>query len=262
MVKAIVLHSVVPVRASAKETAGQETQLLFAQICTIMEQKPRWTRIHNDADGQEGWVDRKMITPLSEQEWQQMAKTCCDAMVKVPMTYAMSENNGQTIPLTMGTRLPNYHEGQFEILGVKFRIDASMVAEKSLELNEQNLQGVIRFLLNTPYLWGGKNALGMDCSGMVQVVLSLFGCALPRNASEQVACGKEVKKLQKAKAGDLVFFDHKDEKISHVGILLDAGRIVHCSGRVKVERIDAEGIWNSEEGKYSHHLVEIRRIKA
>jgi len=261
MVKGIVLHSVVPVRAKAMESAEQTTQLLFSQLCTIVGQKPKWTHIHNDADGQEGWVDSKMITPLSEQEWQQVAKSRLDAMVKVPMTYAMSVNNGQTIPLTMGTQLPNYRDGQFEILGVTFRIDASMVAERPLTLDEQNLQEVIRFLLNTPYLWGGKNALGMDCSGFVQVVMNLFGCSLPRNASEQVTCGKEVKSLQQAQSGDLVFFDHKDEKISHVGILLDAKRVVHCSGRVKVERIDETGIYSVENGnQYTHHLVQIRRV--
>jgi len=259
--KAIVLHSVVPVRAQAKETAGQETQLLFAQTCSIMEEKPHWTKIHNDMDGQEGWVDSKMITPLSEQEWQQVSKAKYEAKVKMPMVYAMSGNNGQTIPLSMGTCLPNYKEGQFELLGVGFRIDPSMVAEKPLQMNEENLLQVIRFLLNTPYLWGGKNAMGMDCSGFVQVVLSLFARALPRNASEQSKQGRQVKSLALSQPGDLAFFDHEDGKISHVGILLDKDRVVHCSGRVKVERIDDSGILSMENGNtYTHHLVQIRRI--
>ena len=52
MRKAIVLHSVVPVRGEAKETAGQETQLVFAETCTIVEEKDRWMRVKNDVDGQ------------------------------------------------------------------------------------------------------------------------------------------------------------------------------------------------------------------
>jgi len=67
--KAIALHSVVPVRSEAKETAAMETQLLFAETCTVLDEQPRWLRVKNDADGEEGWVDRKMVTPMNDEEW-------------------------------------------------------------------------------------------------------------------------------------------------------------------------------------------------
>jgi cell wall-associated NlpC family hydrolase len=176
------------------------------------------------------------------------------------MTYAVSENNGQTIPLTAGTRLPKYQDGVFELLGVKFRIDASMVRTKPAMMSLQTLLETTRFFLNTPYLWGGKNALGMDCSGFTQVIVSLFGKALLRNASEQATQGESVQDLQHAQAGDLVFFDHEDGKISHVGIVIDSERVIHCSGRVKVEKLDSNGIYSAEKGEYTHHLVQIRRV--
>lgn len=262
MRKVIVLHSVVPVRGEAKETAGQETQLVFAETCTIIDEKDRWMRVKNDADGQEGWVDSKMITEMSETEWQimQQVQQGVKARVKMPMAYAVSMNNGQTIPLTAGTFLPEYKDGQFTILGVSFRIDPSMVAEQPMELTEENMLNTIRFFLNIPYLWGGKNAMGMDCSGFTQTVHALFGHHLLRNASEQAQQGQEVKSLTEAQIGDLAFFDHEDGKISHVGLLLDKDRIVHCSGRVKVEKIDEKGIFSVERGNvYTHHLVTIRR---
>ena len=99
--------------------------------------------------------------------------------------------------------------------------------------------------------------MGMDCSGFTQIVMSLFGRQLVRNASQQATQGTPVEGLEKAKPGDLAFFDHNDGKISHVGILLDSERIIHCSGRVKIEKIDATGIYNIEQGGYSHHLVSI-----
>lgn len=259
--KAIVLHSVVPVRAEASEGSEQLTQLLFAQTCSVLEEKPRWKRIHNDEDGQEGWVDFKMITPLNEQEEQEMLTADKRARVSMPMAYAVSENNGQTIPLTGGTCLPNYKDGHFSLLGVGFRIDPSMVVSAPLVMSEQILMQVVRFYLNVPYLWGGKNAMGMDCSGFTQVIYSLFGHSLLRNASEQMTQGESVATLSEAKAGDLVFFDHHDERISHVGLLLDGQRVIHCSGRVKVEKIDEEGIFSAEQGGiYTHHLVGIKRM--
>ena len=255
-------------RTEAREGAEQSTQMLFGELCTVLEpsevchqKSDRWKYIRLDLDGQEGWVDAKMITPMNaEEEKNYRAALNSAAMVAMPMTYAVSENNGQTIPLTAGTRLTNYQDGRFEVLGVGFRIDPSMVITTPREMNQDNLLQTVRFFLNIPYLWGGKNAMGMDCSGFTQVVMSLFGKSLLRNTSEQVTQGQDVAKLENVQAGDLVFFDHEDGKISHVGIAIDTERVIHCSGRVKVEKLDETGIFSAEQGAYTHHLVAIRRI--
>ena len=258
---ALSLHSIVPVRSEAREGAEQNTQMLFGELAQVLEEQPRWTRVRLESDHQEGWVDTKMIAPIAGDDLKAY-KTALQkaALVAFPMTYAVSENNGQTIPLTAGTKLTNYQDGRFEVLGVGFRIDPSMVITAPRELNQETLLQTVRFFINTPYLWGGKNALGMDCSGFTQIVLSLFGKKLLRNASEQVTQGDPVNDLSQAKAGDLAFFDHEDGRISHVGIIIDPERIIHCSGRVKVEKLDPTGIFNAETGTYSHHLVSIRRV--
>ena len=263
--KGISLYSVIPVRAEAREGAEQNTQILFGETFEIQEQQPKWHRVRLDADGQEGWVDAKMVTPMSDAEYKRHHTALqTAAMVVFPITYAVSENNGQTIPLTAGTRLTNYKDGRFEVLGVGFRIEPGMVAQKPIEMNEQNLLQAVRFFLNVPYLWGGKNAMGMDCSGFMQVVMSLFGKSLPRNASEQAAKGRKISDLKNVQAGDLVFFDHEDGKISHVGIAIDGERVIHCSGRVKVEKLDRKDSGEvyilSAEGQHTHHLVAIRRV--
>ena len=273
-------------RTEARETAEMSTQILFAEQCEILAEQARWYQVRLCQDGQEGWVDKKMLTPLSAEEEQKLPAEAT-AMVLMPMAYAVSENNGQTIPLTSGTRLSNYKDGRFELLGVGFRIDPSMVLTAPLPLDEPHLLQAVRFFLNIPYLWGGKNAMGMDCSGFTQVVLSLFGKHLLRNASEQATQGTEVNGLEDAQAGDLAFFckpqtNHANNEnngknvnnanngahapITHVGILIDKQRIIHCSGRVKVEKIDATGIFSIEQadakhpqGQYTHQLLSIRR---
>lgn len=274
MVRAVALHSIVPLRSHPAEDAEQLTQMLFAETCDIISEKCRWKQVKLHLDGQQGWVDSKMVSTLSEDEYNTLEHSLADAAcVRLPMTYAVSGNNGQTLPLTAGTRLPNYNNGAFSMLGVTFRIDPQAVAVAPLDMSSEELMTAVRFFLNTPYLWGGKNALGMDCSGFSQVVMSLFGITLPRNASQQAREGEEVPSLHAAQAGDLVFFNHADvnpeqTNISHVGILLDRERVVHCSGRVKVERIDSNGIFSVEirdfqhpDGQYTHHLACIRRYR-
>lgn len=270
----ISLHSVVPVRTEAREGAEQETQMLFGELCTIIEEQPRWYRVQLANDGTEGWVDAKMIAPIEGKDYTAYKKAYASAAtVAYPMTYAVSENNGQTIPLTAGTKLTKYEvqctqyegrevrTGHFELLGVGFRIDPNMVIISPLPLDEAHLLQTARFFLNIPYLWGGKNAMGMDCSGFTQVLMSLFGKSLPRNASEQAKQGRIVNGIEKIKAGDLVFFSHEgEERITHVGIAIDKERVIHCSGRVKVEPLDAQGIYSAEQGGYSHRLIGIKRL--
>lgn len=301
--KGIALHSVVPVRTEPREGAEQETQVLFGELCEISHQPSEvchqpsvgsnWYHVRLEADGAEGWVDAKMIAPIGGKDYTAYRKALkTAAYVVMPMAYAVSENNGQTVPLSAGTRLTGYQVtkdntqfyGRFEVLGVGFRIDPGMVIAKPWELNEQSLMQAVRFFLNVPYLWGGKNAMGMDCSGFVQVVMSLFGKQLPRNAGQQIGCGREIKSLQKAKAGDLVFFgkepvaeSQEPVKITHVGIILQSAvskvrpesavSVIHCSGRVKVEKLDETGIFSVEradkahpQGIYTHYLAGIRRV--
>ena len=295
--KGIALYSIIPLRVNPAEEAEQETQMLFAQTCEIRpipnpsligqgNISTKWTYIRLDDDGEEGWVDTKMLSILSDEQAKEMAhiyETKDYGMVVMPMAYAVSENNGQTIPLTAGTKLPQYKEGTFTLLGVRFRIDPQMVIEQPLVFNETNMLNTLRFFINTPYLWGGKNALGIDCSGFSQTIYSLFGIQLPRMARQQIISplptsprrggvglkGREAEGLKEialseAQCGDLAFFDHADEnptktKIIHVGILLDKERIIHASGRVKIEKIDDHGIYSAELGRYTHHLAGIRR---
>lgn len=289
MSKGIVLFSILPVRATASESAEQLTQLLFGETCDILKVDGRWAEISNDLDGQRGWVDAKMITTMTDEEYaahaEQMAQS--SAFVRMPMAFAVSNANKTTIPLSAGTRLCNYQApekpGQsatFELLGVSFQIDPLMVLPKPMAANRDSVMMLTRFFLNTPYLWGGKNVLGMDCSGLTQLVFGMIGISLLRNASEQatqgeLVLGAEPGLLNKGftaeemkdvvKPCDLAFFDHNDGKISHVGILLGNGTIIHCSGRVKVEKISEEGILSSENnllyqvGEVTHHLHSIRR---
>ena len=60
--------------------------------------------------------------------------------------------------------------------------------------------------------------------------------------------------------GDLAFFDNEEGKITHVGILLDGNRIIHASGKVRIDKLDHQGIFNTELNDYTHRLRLISKI--
>ena len=282
--------TVTPVRQEPSESSEQLTQLLFSEVCEVLDRLPRWTKVRSTLDGQEGWVDFKMLSPapISSQEvkgerlkapqnavgiFGDPAKIKGEGVISVPMAIATAMETGEELMLTLGTRLPNYSHGTFEVLGKQYLINPACVSTAQRSTGEADLQQsdlqrsdlatIAQSLLNAPYLWGGKNAMGMDCSGFTQVVYAAMGVNLLRNAREQMTQGELVPSLAEAQPGDLAFFDHADRdpkatNISHVGMLLSPTEIIHCSGCVHIDTIDEQGI-HLPDGELTHHLVQIKR---
>ena len=122
------------------------------------------------------------------------------------------------------------------------------------------LKNIALKYMNAPYLWGGKNPFGIDCSGLTQMVFKICGYKLFRDSAQQVNQGKPVKSMYEAKPGDLAFFKDSEDKIVHVGIVLEDQKIIHSSGRVRIDHINDEGILNLETKIYTHTFAQLRRI--
>ena len=265
--------TVCPVREDPSYAAEQATQLLFGEVCEFLERHRGWTKIRNTVDGQVGWVSSSMLTPISSPIANSPSPM---AVVVSPIATATPINGGAPLLLTLGTRLPNYSHGVFEVLGQQYRIPSICVnvttAQRSpdtadlqrSDLQRSDLIMIAQSLLNTPYLWGGKNAMGLDCSGFTQVVYAAVGVNILRNAREQITQGEEVKLLSEALPGDLAFFGYTNRetqaiRITHVGLLLSPTEIIHCAGgRVHIDRIDSDGIYLLD-GTKTHDLIQIKR---
>ena len=121
---------VTPVREEPSQAAEQATQLLFGDLCEIVESKSGWTKIRATKDGQVGWVTTSMMTAVSEEDVLQLEenrKANGEGVVAIPMTVATDKKTGEKLMLTIGTRLPNYKKGSFEVLGRQYKIDPKAV---------------------------------------------------------------------------------------------------------------------------------------
>ena len=113
--------------------------------------------------------------------------------------------------------------------------------------------------LNAPYVWGGKSPVGIDCSGFVQMVFKICGYPLLRDSSQQALQGRAVE-ADERRPGDLVFFRNAKGKLNHVGIALDQGRIIHASGKVRIDTLTTSGIVDAETSQLTHSFSHVRRV--
>lgn len=254
----IINLSIVPVRTEPSDKSEMVTQLLFGELIAIEQYNGNWAAIRNVYDNYEGWIDIKQLQVIDEEEFYRMNKfNPCYVTDLVEVVH--DPESLEVIPVVMGSVLRNLENGVFSISGRKYEYTGryKCVGE------EVDVKDVIEHALmyvNTPYLWGGKSPFGIDCSGFVQLVFMLSGIYLLRDASQQAGLGEHISFLDEALPGDLLFFDNDEGEIIHVGIYLRHEEIIHASGKVRIDKIDHQGIYNAEIKKYTHKLRLIRRI--
>lgn len=245
---------VTPLRAEAAHRSEMVSQLLFGETVQLLEElRDKWIRVRCLYDGYEGWVRSTEFAEIQEQLAHGEAHIA--AAWQNEVTF-----NGQVMRVPFGCDLRALHNGNAEWGRHSWSFKGEHLDPRYTKPTEKNIRKYAHLYLNTPYLWGGRSVFGADCSGFVQVVFKCMGIALLRDASQQATQGEAIGFLQEAVCGDLAFFDNDEGRITHVGILLNDHEIIHASGKVRIDKIDNEGIVNTDTGERTHKLRIVKRM--
>ena len=240
--------SIVPLREFPQDSAEMISQVLYGEHFKVLEMRKKWSRIRLAFDKYEGWIDNKQFLEISKDDYASINKLKPE--YSLDLVEVLQNNDGQMLTLVIGSSVHssnylNHHYGGNSILGKHKKSDIINTA-----LN----------YLNAPYLWGGKTPFGIDCSGLTQMVYKLNGYSLLRDASQQATQGDALSFIEESEPGDLAFFDNDEGNITHVGIIMEDNYIIHASGKVRIDRLDHTGIYNSERGVHTHKLRVIKKV--
>lgn len=219
----------VPVLDLCSENGGLDTQLLWGERFGVLE-TVAGTAWGQAEDGYVGYVDASGLAPDPGPP---------SHRVRVRQTHRYPAPDLKTRPLgplSYGSKLcvAGPAEGGFWPLanGAGFVPEphAGVLSPVS-DPGSDPVEEATRFL-GTPYLWGGRSGLGLDCSALVQLAYASAGTPLLRDTDMQERAGQAVAPDAPAKRGDLVFW------AGHVAMMLDATRVIHATAHGMTTRIE------------------------
>jgi len=224
------------------------SQLLYGDCFKIIGKKKEWYHISTLLDDYTGWIDHKQAQQITKEEAEDIGVQSTAYTTQL-IDYIETQNN-QLTTLVIGSN----------ISGASLLNQSYSGPTISVKSKKEKLLETASLYLYAPYLWGGKTPMGIDCSGLTQMIYRINGYQIPRDASQQAELGNTLSFIDESEPGDLAFFDNDEGKIIHVGLLLENNYVLHAHGKVRIDRIDQTGIYNLDTQQHSHTLRIIKKI--
>ncbi|UKM63676.1 C40 family peptidase [Flavobacteriaceae bacterium GSB9] len=240
--------SIVPLRNEPTDTSELVSQVLYGDFFKVLEQRKNWSRIRLSFDKYEGWIDNKQYLEINEDQYKGLVNK--PLKLSTDLVEFIEDTTHQIFPIPIGSNLSG-----LSLLSHGY--DGQSTEKQN---DKSNIIKSAFLYLGAPYLWGGKTPFGIDCSGFTQMVYKLNGYKLLRDASQQATQGEALSFIEESEPGDLAFFDNQEGIITHVGIIMKDNYIIHAHGKVRIDRLDHSGIYNTDRRMHTHKLRVIKKI--
>jgi cell wall-associated NlpC family hydrolase len=249
-VKRVVAPSA-PLHRNPSRDAALDTEALRGELVTVYDEHEGWAWAQLHEDGYVGYLPTAALDKPGA-EPNQKVRTIRTFLypgpnLKLPNIGFLSVGARVTVTDT---------SGDFARLSTGEYAFAQHLAP--LDHRETDFVAVAERFLHTPYLWGGKTSLGIDCSGLVQVALGAVGIAARRDSDmleqdigEPVEVRPDLSGLQR---GDVVFWK------GHVGIMLDATRLLHATAFTMTTSIEPLAVAEERIRAKSSPITSIKRL--
>ncbi len=230
-----------PMLEEPNPASEQVSEALLGELVEIVEQRQEFSLVRTP-DGYPGWLLTESLVPLSLNGIYPEAGAAIRVTSAVlPLHEAPNEASPIVGAATVGNLLARvgaaaeWTEVELPDGDHAFAPESSLAwpnAPSTEELPTRIVE-LSTLFLGTPYLWGGRTPLGVDCSGFTQRLYSICGIQIPRDAYQQVAWeGFAVADAATAPPGSLLFFrgdrDPHGRGITHVGMAIGSGRMIHA----------------------------------
>jgi len=237
---------VVDLRGAPSYDAGLQTQLLYGEQFTVYEDKDGWVWGQAALDGYVGYALSEHFTDpgMATHRVISLSTPLLNAPdVKMGAPDMLPMNSKLTI-LQPGERFVRLDDGGYVFVGHIGPLDNPI----------SDWVAVAEQFVGVPYVWGGKTAAGIDCSGLVQNALEAGGIKSPRDTDMmEAALGASIPLDADLRRGDLIFWK------GHVGLMLDSARIIHANGYFM--QVSIEPLVLVRERTLAKEGVPIRTIK-
>lgn len=247
--------ALVPLRLEQAHRSEMVSQVLFGELFEILDEQADWTSIRLLETDYLGWIQNGQFQELNDLDMQHYLT---GTPIIVGREGGVLFTDTAQFQLCHGTKLYLDAANTVNLSPLRLTYQGSINPFTRNQF-ETEVSRLALSYKDIPYLWGGRSQWGIDCSGFSQLIYSCFDLSLPRDAYQQAEMGQTVDFVSEIRVGDLAFFDNAEGRITHVGIMLDRDTIIHASAKVRVDRMDTEGIFNAEQNRYTHKLRIVKR---